>query len=151
MLSSRSCLYNAPCIKQLYLISLNRYGKELFLVYSNVFLPYISREMSSFKCIQGKTHPDLPTLSLRLESGGWVRRQEVGQQSQPTKPHMILRQVFLTRTDANECILLTSAEIMDNFLSLSVRFVHRCICSLPHRTSPAHCLRGNCWPLFVIY
>ena len=31
-------------------------------------LAHISRKIAPFKCVRGKTHPDLPTLSLRIDN-----------------------------------------------------------------------------------
>ena len=35
-----------------------------FVVYNNVFISSISREISVFKCAHGKSRPDYPTVSL---------------------------------------------------------------------------------------
>ena len=42
--------------------SLDIYGKEVYFGISFGSLAPISREIARFKCVQGKSHPYLPTL-----------------------------------------------------------------------------------------
>ena len=59
--------YYYSCNTEKYITSLieYRYGKEVFFAISFGSLAPISREIAPFKCVQGKPHPDLPTLSLK--------------------------------------------------------------------------------------
>ena len=60
------CPYDYSCNTQKYIKSLDRYGKEVFFGVQYVFLAHISREIVPFRCMRGKTSPDLPTLSLMI-------------------------------------------------------------------------------------